>query len=140
MEPNDRSGTPDDCHAVVAMAAAMIPSVAVLTGWRFINSSLVDGLLPAQSEALGFDPSPQALRQMEGDLLSLVFPHQIELTKGPWLDDLPDFIRRNTIEGLCALYLLPFSNVNADVLPMVFRYLVCFSEQTDAAVFRLNFD
>lgn len=139
MENEDRSGTPDDRHSIVATVAAMLSSVAALTGWRFINPSMIDGLLQAQSEILGFDPSPQALREMEQDLLSLVFPHQIETAKGPWLDRLPGFIRRNALAGLCALYLLPFSDVDADGLSMVFRYRVCFSNRADATVFRLNF-
>jgi hypothetical protein len=139
MENEDRSGTPDDRHGVVAKVAAMLPSVAALTGWRFINPSLVDGLLQAQSEVLGFDPGPQALRQMECDLLDLVFPYKIEIKRGPWLDDLPDFIRRSAMEGCCALHLLPFSDVDADGLSMVFLYRVCFSDRTDAAMFRLTF-
>jgi hypothetical protein len=139
MDDDDQRGTPDDRHGIVATVAAMLPSAAKLTGWRFINPSLMDGLLQAQSEALGFDPSPQTLRQMECDLLDLVFPHQIEIAKGPWLDHLPGFIRQNALAGLCALYLLPFSDVDADGLSMVFRYRICFTDRADATVFRLNF-
>jgi hypothetical protein len=45
----------------------------------------------------------------------------------------------NAMDGLCALYLLPFPDVDAYVLPMVFRYRVCFSDQTEASGFRLTF-
>jgi hypothetical protein len=139
MESEDRSGTPNGRRGIVATVATMLPSVAALTGWRFINPSIIDGLLQARSEVLGLDPTPQTLRQMERHLLDLVFPHQIEITKGLWLDDLPDFIRQNPMAGFCALYLLPFSDVDADGLSMVFRYRVCFSDRADATVFRLNF-
>jgi hypothetical protein len=44
------------------------------------------------------------------------------------------------MEGLCALHLLPFDDAEADMCRMVFRYLVCFTHQTDAAMFRLWFE
>jgi hypothetical protein len=60
-------------HAATALTGSMLPSVAALLRWPLLNSSTLDGLLQANSELLGFDPSPQALRQMERALLDLVF-------------------------------------------------------------------
>ena len=45
MEPHKYSGTPDDRKIIITAVAAMIPSITALTGWRYVNHALVDGLL-----------------------------------------------------------------------------------------------
>ncbi len=57
LPPKDRSGTPDDRRAIISAATALIPFIAALAGCRFVNPSLVDGLLQAISEARGLNPT-----------------------------------------------------------------------------------
>jgi hypothetical protein len=138
MDTEHQDAFSDDRQAIISAAMSMIPAVVTLTGWRYINPSLIDGLLQSLAETRGIDPTRQMLGELEKELLDLAYPHQVEILKGPWLDALPNFVRRDVL-GLCALHLLPFDAMDADVFRMVFRYRVCFTDQTDAALFRLNF-
>src|SRR3954466_1471735 len=114
MFTSGRSFTLDDRRAIVSAVSTMIPSAAALLGWRYVNPSMVDGLLQAASEARGLDPASQVLRELEKELLDWAFPHQVELTQGPWLHALPRFVHCET-EGLCCLYLFPFDEGDASL-------------------------
>lgn len=138
MDREDRTCTAADQRAIVAATAAMILPIAAAAGCRFINPSLVDGLLQAAAEGRGFDAADQALGRMERELLDAAFPHQVELTRGPWLDALPGFASRD-LDGLCALHLLRLADEDANTTPPKHSYLVCFTDQKDATLFRLNF-
>lgn len=127
----------DDHRAVAEAAAAMMPAVAALTGWRHINWGLVRGLIQSCAEAHGLPVTPDLTGDLEEPTLRRALPHTVELRKGPWFDRFPDFVRVN-VHGLCAMHLIPWTEEDLQATPVVTRYLVLFSDKADAAACRLH--